>query len=193
MAMKPMLTMPVPRDPDPNSPKDSVRARVRLRRDGSPWSYDPPRKKGGIDAPVKLNPLALVEVPTDPVAQTNLASQLLVWSETPEAESIEQFPLSLRMNPYKFYRIADINPYFSDCLDAAMAAIGFRREKNARTRVEDSGTIMKMQPLYNKSYRELALMKANAESTKVGTMIQVIEGPVPDSDMVPKKLESDNK
>lgn len=173
---------------------DSVRRRVRERKDGTAWTHCPPRPRRS-DPPViieKEKPLYLVQIPTDPVAQNNLGSDLLEWSNKPEAEAIEQFPLSRRMNPYKFYDIALVNPYFSDCLEAARASIGFRREKNARTRVEDSTTIMKMQPLYNKNYRDLALQKANAEATKVGTIIQVVESAIPGSDMVPKKIESDN-
>ena len=51
---------------------------------------------------------------------------------------------------------------------------------------------MKMQPLYNKQYRDLSIQKSSAEATKVGTLIQVVEGKVPDSDMVPKRIVSDN-
>lgn len=172
---------------------DSVRRRVRERKDGTAWTYCPPRKRGeGIPTPEKEKPLFLAPIPTDPVSQNNLGSDLMEWANLPEAESIEQFPLARRMSPYKFYDIALVNTYFSDCLDAARSAIGFRREKNARTRVEDGATIMKMQPLYNKHYKDLAMLKANAESTKVGTLIQVVEGKIPDSDMVPKRLVSDN-
>lgn len=172
---------------------DSVRRRVRQRRDGTVWTYDPPRTRGhGIPVPEKEKPLALMAIPSDPVSQNNLGSELLEWSSLPEAEAIEQFPLSKKFSPYRFYDIALINPYFADCLDAARAAIGFRREKNARTRVEDGNIIMKMQPLYNKEYRDLSLQNSNAESTKVGTIIQVVESPVPDSDRVPKRVVSDN-
>ena len=168
---------------------------VRLAKDGTPWTVRPPRPKNTKHLEPLMaeeRPRLLVDVPHDPALQNNLASDLLAWANTPAAEAIEQFPLNLKMNPYKFYGIAEINPYFSDCLDAAMAAIGFRREQAARTRKEDSATIMKMQPLYNKQYRDLSIQKSSAEATKVGTLIQVVEGRIPDSDIVPKRIVSDN-
>ena len=177
-------------------PKRENRAvAVRRRLDGCPWTVSPPRNEDDAfvrPQPVVERPRYLQEIPSDPVIQNNLGSDMLAWANTTAAEAIEQFPLNLKMNPYKFYAIANINPYFSDCLDASMEAIGFRREQAARTRKEDSTTIMKMQPLYNKQYRELAIQKSSAEATKVGTLIQVVEGKIPDSDIVPKRIVSDN-
>ena len=165
---------------------------MRTRKDKTLWTFDPPRTgyKDPYIAP-KEQPRTLVPAPTDPVEQNNLGSDLLAWSNTDAAEAIEQFPLNLKMSPYRFYDIAITNPYFADCLDAARAAIGFRRERNARTRKEDSATIMKMQPLYNKEYKSLSLEKSSAEATKVGTVIQVIESKIEDSPMVPLRIRDE--
>jgi len=179
------------------SPLDCVRVvdkrNVRKRRDGTTWTYDPPKGKHGLKPPVAPEKaLVLCQTPTDPVEQNNLASELLLWVKTDQAEALEQFPLDRNMNPYKFYKIADINPYFADCLDAAGSYLGFKMVQHARKRTQDAGVIMKMLPLYNKLYGDLVMQKSHAESTKVGTVIQVIEAAVPNSDMVPVRLVSDN-
>lgn len=173
------------------NPNKGTRVRAkkekRIRKDGTEWTYSPsnPRKP---KPPVIELPRALHDVPLDKPQQNNLATELIGWARHEEAEAIEQFPLLKGFNPYKFYDIALNNEYFADCLDAAMSAIGFRRERNARTRKEDATTIMKMQPLYNKQFRALSMEKSSAESTKVGTVIQVIETKVPESDMVPRRM-----
>lgn len=173
------------------NPNKSTRVRTisekRIRKDGTEWVYRASMPRGGKPVVVE-KPRALNDVPSDKPTQNNLATELIEWSRHEEAEAIEQFPLFKGFNPYKFYDIALNNPYFADCLDAAMAAIGFRRERNARTRKEDATTIMKMQPLYNKQYRALSMEKSSAEATKVGTVIQVIESKIPESDMVPERI-----
>ncbi len=160
--------------------------RVRLRLDGEPWTESPPDGKEVLHVIAK--PKALVSCPVDVDLQNNLASDLLEWVKSDNAEALEQFPLDRNMNPYKFYRIAEINPYFADCLEASASYLGFKMTKHARMRTQDSGVIMKLLPLYNKLYRELTMQKSQAEATKVGTVIQVIESKVESSDMVPERI-----
>lgn len=173
------------------NPNKSTRVRneseKRIRKDGKEWLYTPKNPLKPLPIVVE-KPRALKDVPSEKSEQNNLATELIEWARHEEAEAIEQFPLLKAFNPYKFYDIALNNAYFADCLDAAMAAIGFRRERNARTRKEDATTIMKMQPLYNKQYRALSMEKSLAESTRVGTVIQVIESKIPESDMVPERI-----
>lgn len=173
------------------NPNKSTRVRnkseKRIRKDGKEWLYTPSNPLKPLPI-VAEKPRALKDVPSDKPEQNNLGTELIEWARHEEAEAIEQFPLLKGFNPYKFYDIALNNTYFADCLDAAMAAIGFRRERNARTRKEDATTIMKMQPLYNKQYRALSMEKSQAEATKVGTVIQVIESKIPESDMVPERV-----
>jgi hypothetical protein len=194
MAIKQLLKMPKITS---ESISDSVRAKIesttRVRRDGTLWSSSPSRPQIRDSVPVKKEmPRALVATPTDEATQNNLASELLEWVKSDNAEALEQFPLERNMNPYKFYRIAEINPYFADCLEASASYLGFKMTKHARMRTQDGGVIMKLLPLYNKLYGDLVMQKSNAESTKVGTVIQVIESKVESSDMVPERFVSDN-
>lgn len=173
--------------------REKIEKKTRFRRDGTVWTHSPSQRQIRDSVPVRKEmPKALVPTPTDEIEQNNLASELLEWVKTDEAEALEQFPLARNMNPYKFYRIAEINPYFSDCLEASASYLGFKMTKHARMRTQDSGVIMKLLPLYNKLYGALVMQKSQAEATKVGTVIQVIESKVESSDMVPERSMSDN-
>lgn len=179
---------------------DPAEREVRYRKDGTPWTYSPPLNKRGVSRKVKEDARKQLlakttrqinKLPQDFDKQNLLGDELVAWSQSPGAEMIEDFPLSKGYSPYKFYRLAEQNEYFADCLDSALSRLGSRMHRAARKREEDGAVIMKTFPLYNREYRSLSLEKANAMASKGDTIIQVIEDKIPSSLLVPPR-DSDN-
>jgi hypothetical protein len=164
------------------------KADVRHRNDGSTWTYRPPKypRKTGIDSVASDNKpeRQIKKLPLDFGEQNALGDELVEWSKSSIAESIEDFPLFKGYSPYKFYCMARDNEYFADCLDSALARLGSKMHLNARRKLEDGSVVMKTFALYNRMYRELTLENSKAMSS-TNTVIKVVEDKIPSSDLVP--------
>lgn len=173
---KPQLTIP--------------ETRVRVRKDGKPYTVSLPRPPHYHDVATEvLKPSGLTRLPTDESEQNKLGAEMLEWVRTDGAECIEQFPLSKGMPPWKFLDMGRANEYFADCVESSLGYLAYKMQIAARHRKEDGNVIMKLLPMYHKLYRDLVIQKANAEGPKTAAVIQVIESPIPSSDMVPKRIE----
>jgi hypothetical protein len=172
---------------------DGTRKYARRMKDRNHPDYD--RNASGIPASGSKShgkPPWLQKIPHDEKTQNALADEMVAWSQEETAEAIEQFPLSKKYPVSKFYAIQKDNEYFKDALETARYNIGMRRERNARKRKEDGNIIMKLHPLYNTEYRDLLMEKVKTYGESSATTIQVIETPVPGSDMVPRRKVSDS-
>lgn len=97
----------------------------------------------------------LARPPKDTAAVINLGLDLLEWSFLPTAMRIEQFPIERGYTPSRFFKLAEINEDFAACLEIAKEQIGIRLQLLAQNRQIDKEIMLKILPLYNKTYKEL--------------------------------------
>lgn len=67
---------------------------------------------------------------TDDVSlQNRLGNEMMEWADLDDSFVLDAFPLKKRMSPPKFYKMAEQNPYFAECLSYAKSRIGERYHK----------------------------------------------------------------
>jgi len=114
--------------------------------------------------PVVLKPMKKrhpkrVPVPDDYDIQCKYGDEMIVWSEDEDVYRLEDFPLSKSMSPNKFYKIADTNDYFAECLDIATQTIGSRLQRSWQDGTIDRDFAMRILPLYNSHFKSLVVKK----------------------------------
>lgn len=78
--------------------------------------------------------------------QNQIGNDLMDWSNTDEAMVLDTFPLSRYLSPSRFYKIAEKNPYFAQCLEYARAKLGEKME----LKIKDNPIhISKALPIYS--------------------------------------------
>jgi len=153
------------------------------------------RRKTTI-TPQRTTHFKLCWPPSDEREQNRLGDQLVEWSILSESTKIEDFPLSRRMNPYRFKHIGDDNDYFKDCYEYAQYAIGSRLQEGIHTHSEtiDRELGMRLLPLYNREYREMQIqLKTPANiNQNAGTQYIVLEK-MPSSPLVIERKNDEGR
>src|SRR6266404_6227957 len=98
-----------------DKPSDSKEARAQITRESLRKTLKP--KYEGLNKP-----------PSDYLTQVAIGKKMKEWVfeklAAKELITIDDFPLSENMNPWRFKKIADDNPEFAEMLQAANYAIG---------------------------------------------------------------------
>lgn len=111
----------------------------------------------------------LIKPPTDFADQNILADELVTWALGNTNSTIEDFPLSKRMAPRRFYAMAlpnkngEINEYFASALEFSRYVIGSKIQKEWREKAI-SDFASKMMPLYNKEFHDYIIAKSKDEN-----------------------------
>lgn len=105
-----------------------------------------------------------------------LADEMVTWvNKNEEVYKLEEFPLYKMYSPYKFFNLANANPYFEEALNYANNLIGTRLQNMLVHQGVSQNYIMKMLPLYNSQYRAWELERnAMREAQKAQNIVTVI-------------------
>lgn len=97
--------------------------------------------------------------PKDIEEQNALGVELVEFTCNPEIYDIEEFPLSRRMNPYRFYKMAKTNEFFAECLQTATYLCALHLKKAAYSSTIPSNIMLALLPTLNPEYREFIVEK----------------------------------
>lgn len=128
--------------------------------------------------------------PTDLEAQNALANEMIQWVARQDSFALEEFPISKRMAPSRFYQCAEDNEYFADALDFARYSISSRLQKGLRTKELEKDYVLRMLPLYNQEYKALIIDKVRQLQEQRQQKIFVIVDEIPKTDQVPARINS---
>jgi len=139
-------------------------------------------------------------MPREIEEQNKLADALLEWAKLETSFPIEEFAISIGINPYRFKKAREKNIYFKDVYESAEILCSRRLMKMGLTRKYDSNLTKEILPLYHEEYREYrsemvtraieARLKA-AEVEKAKGDIHIHMEPFPSSELVPNKKEEE--
>ena len=155
-------------------------------------------KRIEVNYPLEKQCRGLKPLPTEEESIIEYGDQLVEWSENPENMELARFPLSLRHNPYKFYRLSEKNEYFRDCLETAKLNIAIRLIEGWRTgRIKES-FVKAFLPMFDETYKqylfEVISLRSHlqAQAQQQGSVINVIMDKIENSPLVPV-LKADNE
>lgn len=97
--------------------------------------------------------------PRDPDDQNKLGDELVEWIKNTETCVLSDFPLSRSFGPSRFYKIADYNEYFADCLDYARHKIASRLQHGWEDKTLEREYAVRWLPIYDEKFRDLTLQK----------------------------------
>lgn len=131
--------------------------------------------------------------PKDVPSINELADKMIEWVYATDAYNIADFPLSLRISPYHFYRCSEVSEYFGTALTTAKYMIASRIKKGWRegrfSTDYANKELYQYDPEFKKDYMEVKYTQQKAMSDSYANARFVIEAPqIPSSDKV-KQLE----
>ena len=125
--------------------------------------------------------------------QNKLALEFLSWATATTNFEIEEFPLSKRINPYRFYKLADTNSLFAEVLEFVRYQMGLNLKKGSRgpDAVISEQYALKYFPFYNKDYREMVISMVSKSIAARSQIIVVKQDEIERSPMVPERKIND--
>lgn len=101
---------------------------------------EPKKKRPILDKMVRKYSPTLVYPPLDEDAQNQLADELKDWASKTSALRIERFALEKGMNPYRFKKVRDKNPYFAEAYQTAELFFACKYSEGSLKKEFDAGT-----------------------------------------------------
>jgi len=131
----------------------------------------------------------LVRAPTDLDIQNDLGLELKLWATNEDNFEIEDFPISKSIAPSRFFAMAEMNPYFEECLDISRAIIASRLIKSWRTGLLPRDFVIRILPLYHKEFKNLALENRRVvEEARTSSHAAIFHIGIPDITTKKEKL-----
>lgn len=142
-----------------------------------------------LDIPKKY--VSFSQPPEDIEEQNKLIMDMVEWADTDDkALDPDKFPVTRKLNPYRFYRLADKNEFFAEGLSLAKYIIGVRLKEHARERKLDKEYLFRFLPLYHPEFREwMREKKLSMFGDDKPTEITVNVAAIPSSPIVKNKEE----
>lgn len=106
-----------------------------------------------------LPPQRLNRVPIDVDDQNKLANEMVEWVIKTNTYCLANFPLLKSYAPSKFYKIANYNEYFADCLDFARYMIASRLQQSWEDKTVDRDYAKLWLAIYDEQYRDITMQK----------------------------------
>ena len=106
----------------------------------------------------------LTHVSSNPEWQRAISDELVEWANKEDSRLIDSFPLSKRIAPRWFYKMANDNEYFARALQYAKAKLGERMENMVK---DSPGYIAKALPMYSTVWEDAEERKLKEESKYV--------------------------
>lgn len=127
--------------------------------------------------------------PHDEEEQNRLIVEMVNWAEQDEtALDPDKFPVTLKISPYKFYKLSEKNEFFAEGLALAKYIIGVRMKELTRDRKLDKDYLFRFLPLYHPEFREWSREKRlSSENDNRPTEIIVNVTGIPSSPLVKDK------
>ena len=113
----------------------------------------------------ELPPTKLFHCSDDVKWQNQIGDDLMEWADKEDSRLLDSFPLSRRLAPEWFYKMAKKNPYFAQCLSYAKAKLGERMEDKIK---DNPIHISKALPLYSTLWIEAEQKKQDAQNAISG-------------------------
>ena len=138
-------------------------------------------------------------IPYNPQDIKKLGNEMINWAyDNEDVVNLDLFPLSKRMNPWRFYRVARKNPDFAECLDVARYIISTRIEAGWLNRKFEPSACKVLYPKYNKEREwmdsRIQLAAAARMQVQQDPNITVLVEPIQTSSDVPvRKLDTEEK
>jgi hypothetical protein len=108
--------------------------------------------------------------------QNQIGRDLMEWAETDEARLLDSFPLKRGYSPRRFYKMAESNEFFAECLEYAKARLGEKIEGKLK---DNSVYLFKALPLYSTLWEDQEERKRKDDSKFVHVYKEVqVEIPV---------------
>jgi hypothetical protein len=93
--------------------------------------------------------------PKDPLEQNKLGNEMCDWIiENYNCVTLEDFPIGKRYAPSRFYKMAEQNEYFDNCLNFARRLVGSRLVNGWKNDLFEKDFCLRLLPLYNEEYRD---------------------------------------
>ncbi len=92
--------------------------------------------------------------------------QLIEFAQLDTTYNLDKYPLSKGYNPYRFWKIAETNQFFKDCLESAQLIVADRMKEDWRKR-DQKDYAKEMLPVYDQNYANAKKPKEQTEQTKV--------------------------
>jgi hypothetical protein len=119
------------------------------------------KKKKVVEQPVAeiLPKKRLKECPHDQASQDRLGNELVDWVVNTYTLTLSEFPLSKSYGPSRFYKMANYNEYFADCLDFARHMIAVRLQKGWEDKTLEKDYVKTWLPIYDEGYRDIVMQR----------------------------------
>jgi len=152
---------------------------------------------------VKINPnrvkyRKMKHLPKSEEEQNKLADDFFDWCFQEGNNEAEDFPLSRNHNPYRFFKLADHNPYFAQVLIAGKYVLGSKIKRDVRAGDLELGYLKEMLGFYNPEYRQLIydrIQRNQDQLTKteytIVNKVTVEADPIPTSTLVPSRKDDE--
>lgn len=138
-----------------------------------------------------INAPKLTYVPKDKATQNKLADELVAWCRLSDSLTINGYPLSKGYNPYRFFKVAQSNEYFSDQVGTAKALIIDRLENGLHAGKYDRSVFNMRLPLYDIEHRKREIenikLSRPSEITNRAENFRIEIAPAESSNLVPFK------
>jgi hypothetical protein len=145
--------------------------------------------------PIKTKTGAYNLVPKEQDKINQLADEMVEWfflNKT--AINLDKFPLSRRFSPFRFYKLAENNPYFEEALEVCRYLISDHIQDGWSSKELDSSFCKEMLPKYDKEYREwirskiIAAMEARNAQKDPSNLTVILEA-IPTTSEVPERVD----
>lgn len=139
----------------------------------------------------RIAPIDRLKPPKDIPSINDLADKMIEWVYSTDVYNIADFPLSLRISPYHFYKCATVSGYFDNALTVAKYVIASRILKGWReghiTQEYATKELFRYDPEFKKEYMEVRVLTAQKVNDSYSGAKFIIETPqIPNSDKVRK-------
>lgn len=147
--------------------------------------------------PIKTKVNSYSKVPKDTPTINQYADEMVEWFYSNKtAVNLDKFPLSKRLSPFRFYKLAENNPYFEEALEVCRYLISDHIQDGWSSKELDSSFCKEMLPKYDKDYKEwirmkiIAAMEARKEQKDPSNLTVIVEA-FPTTAIVPERINED--
>ena len=136
-----------------------------------------------------------VPIPKDRNSQRFLGNEMLFYVNETKTIDLDEFPNSLRMSPYRFYKLAEKSEYFAESLECARYIISSRIKKGWMFKQLDSKACAELLPEYNQAYREWVRSRVVSARNELGSegRLTVLMESIQTTTVVPERVLDGNQ
>jgi hypothetical protein len=105
----------------------------------------------------------LQSMPLDPDAQNRLGIELVDWACQPTSYFVEKFPITKRINPYRFFKTKETNEFFGECVQISNSVCMLNIKEATVIGLVPAQLTLAMLPVQDGDYRAWIIEKVSKQ------------------------------